>query len=102
MSEQSQHTPMQPEEGNHILPQPVYPWEGVAALMLVLGVTKEEMPEVWEAMKFSSLPRDPMDAIEIVEHAIEIVASGKPGIRPPADFHERDGLVLEEIAPDED
>lgn len=70
-----------------------YPFEGVAALILVLGATIDELPRVWDALKFVTLPRDPVDAVKVFLHAIEQVQT-------PAESPKQDQMDTQEITPD--
>ncbi len=82
----SQSEPSEKTEAQNLVEvqQPPAPsFEGIAALMLVLGVPESRVPEVWRAMKWMAIPRDPDEAIQIIQHAFDLVQRGLPGPDSP-------------------
>ena len=68
MSDQTPQKPPQPKEK---VREPSV--EGVAALMLCVGVPEDRIPEVWSALSWSVMANNPAEAVKIVRHAWSLV-----------------------------
>lgn len=77
---------------------PAPSFEGVAALMLVVGVPRDRIGEVWEAMKWMSVATSPVEADQVVRAAFDLVKRGVPGpTRPEAGLTDDHEQIIKQI-----
>lgn len=67
------------------LPTPPAPsYEGIAALMVALGVPVGKIPAVWEAMQWMPIATNPAEAVAVVSNAWQLVQTGQAAPTGPS------------------
>jgi hypothetical protein len=76
-------TDFQPDAPKMRVPVPPPSFEGIAALMMTVGVAHSDVEKVWAYMKWQLRATSPMDAVELVQRCHKMQKNGDPIPEPP-------------------